>query len=215
MNISSNFSNSYVNFHNNFSRPKDQEEQKVVGLKEAKASDNQSTIGRDKEKQSDPTKTKKSNGKELTRGEEMQISKLKARDAEVRAHEAAHLAVAGSLAAGGASYTYQQGPDGKMYAIGGEVPINLSKGATPEQTAANMRKVRAAALAPSNPSGQDLKIASTAAMLEMKARMEIAEEKREELDGDKKDKNSKESNPYAINSLNPQDEQKNSLDFVA
>ncbi len=205
MNISSNFSNFYTSFHSNFSKPKEQEEQRVVGL------DEQNKTHEDKnEKKSDPTKTKKPNGEELTKGEEMQISKLKARDAEVRAHEAAHLAVAGNLAAGGASYTYQQGPDGKMYAIGGEVPISLSQGSTPEETAANMRKVRAAALAPANPSGQDLKVASTAAMLEMKAQMEIAQEKKQEQEEDKKAKNS--SNPYEINS---QSEQENNLDFVA
>ncbi len=35
------------------------------------------------------------------------ISELKQRDSEVRAHEAAHLAVAGSIATSGASFSYQ------------------------------------------------------------------------------------------------------------
>ncbi len=206
MNISSNFNHINISYHNNF--PKEQEEQKVVGLQEANGIDKDKNTQDNKKE--DTSKTKKPNGEKLTKGEEMQISKLKARDAEVRAHEAAHLAVAGNLAAGGASYTYQQGPDGKMYAIGGEVPINLSQGSTPEETAANMRKVRAAALAPSNPSGQDLKIASTAAMLELKAQMEITQEKKEELEEDKKAKNS--SNPYEVN---PTKEQESDFDFVA
>ncbi len=46
------------------------------------------------------------------------ISKLSARDRVVRAHEAAHQAVGGQYA-GAATYTYQTGPDGKQYAIGG------------------------------------------------------------------------------------------------
>ncbi len=210
MNITSSFNHMSIQFNNNFSKPKEQEEQRVAGLDEINGIDQQNKTPEDKnEKKSDPSKAKKANGEELTKGEEMQISKLKARDAEVRAHEAAHLAVAGNLAAGGASYTYQQGPDGKMYAIGGEVPISMSEGSTPEETAANMRKVRAAALAPASPSGQDLKVASTAAMLELKAQMEITQEKKQEQE---ESEAKKASNPYELNSSH---EQENSLDFVA
>ncbi|MDX1353690.1 MAG: putative metalloprotease CJM1_0395 family protein, partial [Thiomicrorhabdus sp.] len=54
------------------------------------------------------------------------INQLKARDAEVRAHEMAHLSTAGGYARGGMSFTYQMGPDGKQYAIGGEVGIDTT-----------------------------------------------------------------------------------------
>ncbi|XLM21540.1 catalase, partial [Chromobacterium piscinae] len=83
---------------------------------------------------------------------------LKARDTDVRRHEAAHQAAGGSLA-GAASFTYEQGPDGKQYAIGGEVPIQMSQGGTPQQTIQNAETVRAAALAPADPSGQDRAVA--------------------------------------------------------
>ncbi len=56
------------------------------------------------------------------------------RDREVRAHEMAHLAAAGGLASSGATFTYQHGPDGVSYAIGGEVKIDTSSGSNPEET---------------------------------------------------------------------------------
>lgn len=62
------------------------------------------------------------------------IDKLKARDTEVRQHEQAHMAAAGGLATSGATFTYQRGPNGVNYAIGGEVNIDTSPGATPEET---------------------------------------------------------------------------------
>jgi len=53
-------------------------------------------------------------------GHDPELAKLKARDREVRAHEAAHTAAAGSLAKGGPSFTFQRGSDGRLYAVGGE-----------------------------------------------------------------------------------------------
>ncbi len=100
-----------------------------------------------------------------------EILKLQQTDAHVKAHEAAHKAAGGELA-GSASYTYKTGPDGKRYAVGGEVPITIKKGKTPDETIANMEKVKAAALAPSDPSAADLKVAATAEMIENQARME-------------------------------------------
>ena len=55
----------------------------------------------------------------LTREELEIVKQLKVRDQQVRAHEQAHLAAAGSLAQGGPSFSYQTGPDGKRYATGG------------------------------------------------------------------------------------------------
>lgn len=102
------------------------------------------------------------------------IAKLKARDTEVRQHEQAHLAAAGGLAQSGASYTYQRGPDGVNYAVGGEVRIDTSPGRTPEETIARARTVAAAALAPADPSGADRAVAAQALQLEQQARAELA-----------------------------------------
>ena len=58
---------------------------------------------------------------QLSPDEEKQVEQLKRRDAEVRQHEQAHKAAAGQYASGGPSYDSQTGPDGKQYAVGGEV----------------------------------------------------------------------------------------------
>jgi len=100
-----------------------------------------------------------------------EIFKLKEIDAHVKNHEAAHKAAGGEFA-GSASYTYKVGPDGKKYAVAGEVPITIKKGKTPDETIANMEKVKAAALAPADPSPQDLKVAATASSIENQAKME-------------------------------------------
>jgi hypothetical protein len=101
------------------------------------------------------------------------VRSLQARDEQVRAHEQAHLAASGGLATSGASYTYQKGPDGVNYAIGGEVSIDVSPGRTPEETIARAVTIRAAALAPADPSGQDRAVASAASQLEQQARTEL------------------------------------------
>lgn len=99
-----------------------------------------------------------------------QVAKLAARDREVRAHEAAHMAAAGDLAVGGPQFTYQTGPDGKLYAVGGEVKISLTPGHTPEETLAKAERMRQAATAPNDPSGQDMNVAARAGLMEQQAR---------------------------------------------
>jgi len=118
--------------------------------------------------------------RELSPEEQQAIQELKQRDREVRAHEMAHLANAGQYAAGGPSYTYQTGPDGRRYAIGGEVPIDVSKEKTPEETIRKMQTVRRAALAPANPSGADRAIAARAAMRQAEAVRELNREKEDQ-----------------------------------
>ena len=107
-----------------------------------------------------------------------QLAKLKARDQEVRQHEAAHMAAAGGLVTSGASYTYQKGPDGVRYAIGGEVGIDTSPGRTPQETIDRARQIQAAALAPADPSGQDLAVAARAQQMALQARSELAQQSR-------------------------------------
>lgn len=108
------------------------------------------------------------------------IAKLKARDQQVRRHEQAHLAAAGGLAVSAASFTYQKGPDGVSYAVGGEVSIDTSPGRTPEETISRARTIRAAALAPADPSGQDLAVAAQASQMAQEAQLELAREQPDE-----------------------------------
>ena len=150
---------------------------------------------------------KKSDPEELSTDEERLVRDLATRDSEVRSHEAAHQAAGGGMT-GAASYTYQQGPDGKMYAIGGEVSISMKSGSTPEETIANARQVAAAAMAAGNPSPQDFSVASSARVMEMKAQQQLNKERQEELTG-------KESYKNASNPLEEKGEQTPSLDIPA
>src|SRR5712692_3393491 len=69
-----------------------------------------------------------------------ELALLAETDRHVRSHEQAHLAAAGQYARGGPSYQYQTGPDGKQYAIGGEVSIDTSP--IPGDPAATAQKAR-------------------------------------------------------------------------
>lgn len=117
------------------------------------------------------------NGKQLDAEALAVISELKQTDKKVRAHEAAHIAAGGQYVSGGASYEYQTGPDGKRYAVGGEVQIDTSEVPNdPEATIAKMEVVRRAALAPSNPSSQDRAVAAAATRKMSEARLEKSKE---------------------------------------
>lgn len=118
-------------------------------------------------------------GDDLSEEEQAQVAKLKQIDAKVRAHERAHAAVGGAHA-GAPSYTYTRGPDGQMYATGGEVAIDISAENDPEATLQKATQIAAAALAPADPSGQDRAVAAAAAQLRLEALAQIREEKRAE-----------------------------------
>lgn len=109
------------------------------------------------------------------------INQLKVRDSEVKAHEMAHLSAAGGYSTGGMSFTYQTGPDGRQYAVGGEVGIDVS--AVPGDPQATLQKamvVYRAALAPAEPSRQDYKVASAATQMMSQARADIMKQSQEE-----------------------------------
>ncbi|MBI9076343.1 MAG: SprA-related family protein [Desulfatibacillum sp.] len=125
-----------------------------------------------------------SNKAELTEGEKEQVQELKKRDQEVRAHEAAHMAAGAGVVQSGASFSYQQGPDGKRYAVGGEVQVDTSRESEPEATVVKMQQVKRAALAPANPSGQDRSVAARASQILTEARAEMAENARSTGEGE-------------------------------
>ncbi|MBF0336446.1 MAG: hypothetical protein HQL05_01305 [Nitrospirae bacterium] len=103
---------------------------------------------------------------------QIQVQKLKQREQAVKAHEQAHASVGGQYT-GAPTYEYTRGPDGKNYISGGEVPIDVSKEKEPDATIRKMRQVRAAALAPADPSPQDQAIAAKATNIESKAQQEL------------------------------------------
>ncbi|WP_372872034.1 putative metalloprotease CJM1_0395 family protein [Shewanella sp.] len=94
--------------------------------------------------------------------EELEIRQLEARQKEVHAHERAHAAVGGQYARS-PSFEYEVGPDGKRYATGGEVSIDIAPvHGNARATINKMQQVYAAAMAPVNPSQADLMVAAEA-----------------------------------------------------
>lgn len=108
----------------------------------------------------------------LSEADQQQVRELKQRDREVRAHENAHQAAGAGLVQGGASFSLQRGPDGRSYAVGGEVKIDTSPENDPDQTIRKMQQVKRAALAPAEPSSTDRAVAAQAGQVEAQARQE-------------------------------------------
>ncbi|MGY3903569.1 putative metalloprotease CJM1_0395 family protein [Aeromonas lusitana] len=112
-------------------------------------------------------------GQQEQQKQQRQVEVLVEWDLEVRKHEQAHQA-AGGEHAGSPTYEYAYGPDGKRYASGGEVAIDIGViHGDPAATLAKMQQVRAAALAPVEPSSQDLSVARSATVKEAQARKEL------------------------------------------
>lgn len=109
----------------------------------------------------------------LDPSDQARLAELQRVDRQVRAHEAAHMSAGGSIA-GAANFSYSLGPDGKRYAVAGEVPISLGGGSTPDAVIAIAERVRRAALAPADPSAQDLSVAASASAMEASARAQKA-----------------------------------------
>lgn len=107
--------------------------------------------------------------------EELQfLDALQKADAEVRAHEMAHISAGGQYVTSGAQLEYVKGPDGQNYAVAGEVSIDTSPiPGDPQATLAKMRQIQQAALAPASPSSQDRKVASRASAMAAQALSEL------------------------------------------
>ncbi len=100
------------------------------------------------------------------------IQELRVIDQKVRQHEMAHKIVGGQYA-GAVHFEYVRGPDGRLYAVAGEVEIDTSEAPTPEETIKKMEQVKRAALAPPNPSSQDRRVAAIAEAKRRKAELEL------------------------------------------
>ncbi len=147
------------------------EKARVNFADQTKAASEDATVGHDEER----------GFGELSAEEEKAVQELKARDREVRAHEQAHKNTAGRHG-GAISFSFQKGPDGQQYAVGGSVPIDMSAEASPEATIAKMRIVAAAALAPADPSGPDRAIAQAAQAQIIQATADARAERQAEAD---------------------------------
>jgi hypothetical protein len=105
--------------------------------------------------------------------ETQEIRSLESRDKEVRTHEMAHAAVGGAFT-GSPSYSFEIGPNGKKYAVEGEVSVDLTPvSGDPKETIAKMKRVQAAALAPASPSAQDTRVAASASSIIVEAQANL------------------------------------------
>jgi hypothetical protein len=175
--------------------------------------ENESKKEEEKNQQQEEQKEKQQDKKqEVEQVELKQIKELKARDTEVRNHEQAHAAVGGKYA-GSPSYDYQRGPDGNNYAVGGEVPIDVAVIANdPQATIDKMQQVKAAALAPAEPSSADRSIAADATQKIAAAQADLATEsiKQEDKESQKKELETEE------NALEDKPEEKDEkVDFLS
>lgn len=116
---------------------------------------------------------------ELSPAAQRRIAELKRIDAEVRAHEQAHISAGRGVITSGPTYTYTYGPDGKRYAIGGEVGIDTSPEREPRANIDKGQRIQDAALAPAEPSPQDYRVASVGKQLESQGRSDLMAEQRE------------------------------------
>jgi hypothetical protein len=122
---------------------------------------------------SDQSSARQKGQQDLTDSEQQKVDELTARDQEVRTHEMQHQAVGGQYARA-ASFEFERGPDGKRYAVGGEVSIDVSEVANdPQATIAKMQQVQRAALAPAEPSAQDRQVAARAQQKMAAAQQEL------------------------------------------
>lgn len=153
------------------------------GLPVAKQGSSEKTGSIEGKMESGTSQTGQNGNKELNTEELAVVNELKQTDKKVRAHEAAHVAVGGQYVTGGPSFEYKTGPDGKQYAVGGEVQIDTSEVPNdPDATIAKMEVVKKAALAPGSPSPQDRSVAAAASRIEAQARIEASSATK---DGDK------------------------------
>lgn len=102
------------------------------------------------------------------------IRELQQTERNVRVHEQAHMAAGGGVT-GAVSYKYTEGPDGESYISGGEVPVSASStGSTDNETIEILEQVKLAALAPTDPSPQDLRVAASASAQIQQAKAQLS-----------------------------------------
>ncbi|WP_415902869.1 putative metalloprotease CJM1_0395 family protein [Neptuniibacter sp. QD29_5] len=109
--------------------------------------------------------------------QELEITReLAKRDREVRAHEQAHATIGGQYTSA-PSYTYERGPDGRLYAVAGEVKIDTSPVPNdPEATLEKAETIQRAALGVAEPSAADRAAAADARAMAAEARVEILQQ---------------------------------------
>lgn len=116
----------------------------------------------------------------LTAEQQQQVRELQRIDQNVRAHEQAHLSAGQGVVTSGASFTYTYGPDGKQYAVAGEVGIDTSAEGEPQANIDKGLRIQAAALAPRDPSPQDYQVAAVGSRLVGQGQSDLVVQRQQE-----------------------------------
>ena len=98
------------------------------------------------------------------------LEKFKKSDSEVRSHEQVHASIGQTTAP--ISYNYQQGPDGKMYVVGGHVRLDTSIPDDPKAAAFKLDQIKRASSGPSDSSPADIGISTQANLNKMLLNMQ-------------------------------------------
>ncbi len=86
------------------------------------------------------------------------LDKFRNKDVETRTHEQAHASIGHTTSP--ISYNYQEGPDGKMYAVGGSVRLDTSLPTDPKAAAFKLDMIQKAAAGVAHASPADAAISS-------------------------------------------------------
>lgn len=130
----------------------------------------------------DKKKNDSSSKNNLSQEEKQKIQDMENRDKEVKTHEQAHKAAAQGINSSSPSYETKKGPDGKDYAVAGEVRIGFTPTEDNEKNLEKAKTLRNAALAPAEPSSQDLKVAQDATRMIFEYSQKIQSEKSKETE---------------------------------
>ena len=95
-------------------------------------------------------------GPEQSAAETLALRELQQADATVRSHEGLHFRAAGGVASGIPQYQYTVGPDGRLYATGGNVEVRSTPTADRDKALEQAANISRAATAPGDASVQDL-----------------------------------------------------------
>lgn len=199
MNIDNNINSQIYNIFGKSSPLPNQDKSTQSNYKEAESIKDKASISKAYTTKSEEANQNSKSDKEREQKIQQEVQKLRAIEEKVKAHERAHKAAGGQFT-GAVSYTYTTGPDGKRYISGGEVPIQIVQGKTPDETIRNMEIVKRAALAPADPSPQDRAVAAQASQIEQQARIEKSrlkdEEKKEKVDNNDNNVDNKKVSDY-------------------
>ena len=115
------------------------------------------------------------NGKYDKNDYERVLSKFKSIDANTRIHEQTHAILANTTTP--IQYNYQMGPDGKMYAVGGNVRLDTSIPNNPKAAEQKLNELKKSATSPGGDmSLADSTIAISANLMKMKLQLQEQQE---------------------------------------